>query len=158
MTDKEFKRLSRRELIDIIYELQKQNEEKGAQIKRIQSELDDKTIKISNAGSIAEAAISLNKVFETAQSAAEQYLESVQKAAEESKAKQEEIKLQGEKLLEEAKKQAEETVSSAKEQAQNILDEAEEQSKQKWTEFESRANDLIKAHKELQNLMEGNGK
>ncbi len=158
MTDKEFKRLSRRELIDIIYELQKQNEEKDAQIKRIQSELDDKTIKISNVGSIAEAAISLNNVFETAQSAADQYLESVQKAAEETKAKQEQTKLQQEKLLEEAKKQAEETVSSAKEQAQKILDESEEQAKQKWTEFESRANDLIKAHKELQNLMGGNGK
>lgn len=158
MTDKEFKRLSRRELIEIIYELQKQNSEKDAEIKKIQTELDDRTLKISNAGSIAEAAIGLNKVFETAQAAADQYLESIRKAEETNAAKQEELKQQQEKLLEDAKKQAEETVTSAKEQSQKILDEAEKQVAQKWTEFERRADDLIKAHKELQNLMGGNDK
>ncbi len=158
MTDKEFKRLSRRELIDIIYELQKQNSEKDAQIEKIQTELDDRTLKISNAGSIAEAALGLNKVFEMAQAAADQYLESIRKAEEANAAKQEELKQQQEKLLEEAKKQAEETVTSSKEQAQKILDEAEKQVAEKWSEFERRADDLIQAHKELQNLMGGNDK
>ena len=39
--------------------------------------LNDRTITIENAGSIAEASLKLNKVFEAAQKAADDYLESI---------------------------------------------------------------------------------
>ena len=74
MTDKELQHLSRVELIEIIYELQKQNEAAAAQVKRLEKALADREIHISNAGSIAEAAMGLNGVFEAAQAAADQYL------------------------------------------------------------------------------------
>ena len=70
MTDKELKHLSRAELIDIIYELQKQSEEKDAQMQNMQAALNERTLRISKAGSIAEAAIGVNGVFEAAQAAA----------------------------------------------------------------------------------------
>ena len=37
----------------------------------------DRTLRLEQVGSIAEAALSLNRVFEAAQAAADQYLESV---------------------------------------------------------------------------------
>ena len=83
MTDKELQHLSRVELIEIIYELQKQNEAAAAQVKRLEKALADREIHISNAGSIAEAAMGLNGVFEAAQAAADQYLLSLQAAAAE---------------------------------------------------------------------------
>ena len=42
-----------------------------------------KNIILNNAGSIAEASLKLNKVFETAQAAADQYVESVKSMARE---------------------------------------------------------------------------
>ena len=67
MTDKELRHLSHLELIDIIYELQKQNDASAAQIEALQSKLAEKEIRIAKASSIAEAAIGINGVFETAQ-------------------------------------------------------------------------------------------
>lgn len=84
MTDKELRRLSRVDLIDVIYELEKQNAEYQAQIQRLQEALDDKNLKISSAGSIAEAALKLNGVFEAAQAAADQYVASLRAVCEEA--------------------------------------------------------------------------
>jgi hypothetical protein len=47
------------------------------QIKDLQGQLEEKELKISRAGSIAEASVSLSRVFEEAQKAADQYLENV---------------------------------------------------------------------------------
>lgn len=80
MTDKELKRLSRVELIDIIYELQKQKDAADVRVAQLQEKLNQRELRIAQAGSIAEAAIGLNGVFEAAQAAADQYLHSIQTA------------------------------------------------------------------------------
>ena len=82
MTDKEFKRLSRADLIDIIYALQRQKEAAEAQAEQLRQRLDEKEIRIAKAGSIAEAALQINGIFEAAQAAADQYLTSVRANAE----------------------------------------------------------------------------
>ena len=78
MTDKELKRLSRRELLEMLIA-------QGKQLQILQKKLDDaeaalrsKEITMNKAGSIAEAALRLNGVFEAAEAACAQYLESVQ--------------------------------------------------------------------------------
>ena len=82
MTDKEFRRLTREELVDIIYELQKTQEQLRAENEELKKQLADKKLKMENAGSIAEAALALNGVFEAAQEAADQYLAQVRAANE----------------------------------------------------------------------------
>ena len=74
MTDKEFKRLSRAQLIDIIYQLQLQMDKLAEQNRELERELEDKRLRLSNAGNIAEAALKINDCFNSAQRAAEQYL------------------------------------------------------------------------------------
>lgn len=77
MTDKELRRLSRRELMEIIYQ-QKKNEQKlQARLERAEQKLQEREIHISQAGSIADAALALNGIFEAAQQAADDYLRSV---------------------------------------------------------------------------------
>lgn len=78
MTDKELRKLSRRELVDILCELQRRNDTLSEQNTQLRQELEDKALRLSTAGSIAEAALRVNGVFEAAQAAAEQYLASVQ--------------------------------------------------------------------------------
>ena len=77
MTDKELKRLSRAELLELLLEQVEENEALRAEIADLKGQLEDRVIKIEKAGSIAEAALRLNGVFEAAEAAAKQYLDSL---------------------------------------------------------------------------------
>ena len=78
MTDKEFKRLSRSQLIEIIYQLQLKQEELTADNERLSKELADKRLLVDKAGNIAEAALEIHNVMQAAQAAADHYLEEIQ--------------------------------------------------------------------------------
>ncbi|MCD7829990.1 MAG: hypothetical protein LUG58_06085 [Clostridiales bacterium] len=87
MAEKELRRMSRTELIEIIYALQQneralreENERLQARNDQLQAQLDDKLLRIEESGSIAEAALSLNHIFESADRAARQYLMSIHAA------------------------------------------------------------------------------
>ena len=67
MLDKELKNLSRRELVDIIYQMKKNEEQLLEQVSVLEKNLQDKRIRISEAGSIAEAAADITKIFSVAQ-------------------------------------------------------------------------------------------
>lgn len=101
MADKELRRMNRSELIEIIYALQQNEELLRQENQRLREELDEKRIKIENAGSIAEASLSLSHIFEDAQKAADLYLTSVRQAEEEKRAALEEARGMRDKLNEE---------------------------------------------------------
>ncbi len=77
ITEKELKRMSRGELIEIIAAQKKRELQLEQQLKEAEQQLAERNLKISNAGSIAEAALILSGIFEAAQAAADTYLESV---------------------------------------------------------------------------------
>ena len=85
MTDKEFKRLSRYQLIDIIYQFQLKQNELIAENERLAKELRDKRLRVTEAGNIAEAALSIHNVMQAAQDAADGYLEEIRIMREETK-------------------------------------------------------------------------
>ena len=124
MTDKELRRLSRAELIDILFELQTQNEALAAQNQNLAAQLKNRQLEMSESGSIAEAALRVNGVFEAAQAAADQYL----LCAKESLSV-------AERRLAEAKRQADEIVQEAELQAQKLLDTANARLDSSWSQF-----------------------
>lgn len=77
MTDKELKRLNRAQLLELLIMQIEENEKLKEELESARAELSRREISINNAGSIAQAALVLNKVFEAADMAAQQYLESV---------------------------------------------------------------------------------
>lgn len=79
MTDKELKRLSRAELLEMLLAQVEENEKLKMRLKEMQTQLDSRQIMIDKAGSIAEAAMQLNGVFQAAENAAAQYLENIQR-------------------------------------------------------------------------------
>lgn len=91
MTDKEFKRLSRYQLIDIIYQFQLQIDKLTEQKQELERELADKRLRLSNAGNIADAALEINDCFRSAQNAAEQYLYEIKAIREEAEAERQRI-------------------------------------------------------------------
>ena len=107
MTDKEFKRLGRAQLIDIIYQFQLQVDKLTEENRNLERELADKRIRLSNAGNIADAALEINNCFRSAQSAAEQYLNEIKAIREETKAERE-------RILSQARAEAEAIIADAK--------------------------------------------
>lgn len=53
MTDRELRRLTREDLLDIIYELQRRTQQLEQENETIRKQLSDRTVKLENAGSIA---------------------------------------------------------------------------------------------------------
>ena len=77
MISKEMKKLNRRELVDIIYQMKKNEQQMQEEIATLQASLQDKRIRFSSVGSIAEAAAEITKVFSAAQGTADLYLQEI---------------------------------------------------------------------------------
>ena len=107
MTDKEFKKLSRAQLIDIIYQLQLQIDKLTEQNQELERELADKRLRLQSAGNIADAALEINNCFRSAQNAAEQYLNEI-------KAIHKETEEERQRILAEAKAEAEIIIANPK--------------------------------------------
>ena len=118
MAGKELRHMSRGELIDVIYALKKQQEELAAENEELRQQLSQRELKLQKAGSIAEAAMSLNQVFEAAQQAADQYLQSVYAncgdAEEMAKGILADANAQAQNTLEQARRQSETLLSQAR--------------------------------------------
>lgn len=77
MTDKELRRLSRTELLEMLIGQMEENEELKKRLEKAEEELANRQIVIQESGTLAEAAMKLNGVFEAADRAARQYLENI---------------------------------------------------------------------------------
>lgn len=110
MTDKEFRKLKRGDLVAIIYEYQKQQELLIKENEELKEKLGSKELKISEAGSIAEAVAEMNHLFETAQKTADDYVEQVKLSVGDAEKKASEI-------IAEARKKADEIIAEARKKA-----------------------------------------
>lgn len=117
MTDKELKRLSRADLIDIIYQLQQNEENLIKMNEELKASLASKEMKIKSAGSIAEAAVSVSNVFEKAQQAADIYLSELHRLNEDEEAffktKMDEAQAEADKIVAEGKAKANAMIAKA---------------------------------------------
>lgn len=147
MAEKELRRMSREELVEIIYALQQNQQTLEEQNHALQAKLDERTLKWQKAGSLAEAALSLNGVFESAQAAADQYLASVQAGEEEARARAEEITA-------DARRQADELLADAKREADNLTAQAKQDADKQWDIFRSKVCAAVKVSPELAELLQ----
>lgn len=106
MKDKQLKKLSRQELLELLLEQTRTVEKLEAELAEKNAALENKRIITESSGSLAEAVIGLNGVMEAAQKAAEQYLENMELMKKET---EDECK----ELLEKARAEAERIVSEA---------------------------------------------
>lgn len=83
MTDKELRRLNRRELLEMLIAETEENTRLRSELEQAREKLADRRILLEESGSMAEAALRLNGVLEAADKAALQYLENVRRMAQE---------------------------------------------------------------------------
>lgn len=144
MADKELKRMNRGELIEIIYQYRIQVDDLTAQVKKLTDELDERRLRMEKAGSIAEAAISVNKVFEAAQQAAEQYLYSIKSANEENEESADGLCEAADEIIENAKKEAEKIKQEAERKYSELIAKGEKEYAQMLAQAERKCDDMRK--------------
>ena len=113
MMNKELKKLSRRELVDIIYQMKKNEQQMQEEIAALQKSLEDKRIRVSAAGSISEAAADITQVFSSAQMTADLYLHEIT-------CMKKETEQECAKMLEDARKQVQEILADGAKQYANL--------------------------------------
>ena len=79
MNQKDLKRLSRRDLLEMLLELSKENEQLRQRNSELENQLADRMLTLTNSGSLAEAVLHLNGVFQAAQEACDQYVYNVKR-------------------------------------------------------------------------------
>ena len=79
MNEKDFRKLKRVELYEIMLAQAEEIDDLRAQLATAKKELENKRIDIQQSGSIAEASLKLTKVFEEAQKAADLYLSNIKR-------------------------------------------------------------------------------
>ncbi len=146
MTDNEIKKLSRAELLEILIEQTKEREAEKKQLLELQEKLMSRDIKISQAGSIAEASLQLSGIFEAAQEAAKQYLENIERLDLDRQ-------VECEKAKNEAQKQADEILAQAHREAEAIVSKANQEANRYWTEVSEKLEKFYNDHKGLRELL-----
>lgn len=146
MNERELKKLSRVELLEMLLDLSKENEGLTAQVEALRRDLEDRRIDLEKAGSIANAALALNGIFEAAQAAADQYLVSVRAKAEENGPVpvEAEYEAQAQRMLEETQAKCD-----------AMLAEAQEQIDRRWQRLLEQIDALHLSSPELEELLRG---
>lgn len=110
MTPKELKRLSRGDLLEMLLDLSKENEQLRKENLDLRKQIVDRTLVIENSGSLAEAAMHLNGVFEAAQKACDQYRMNIMQISDDLERKTRE---DCESMLAQAREEAQRILASA---------------------------------------------
>ncbi|MBQ8556998.1 MAG: DNA repair protein [Clostridia bacterium] len=100
MTDKELRKLSRTELLEILIAQGRENLALQQQLEEARAALESRRLEIAECGSIAEASLKLSGVFAAAQQAIDQYRENCERECE--------------AMLEAARRQAEDILALAR--------------------------------------------
>jgi len=82
MSEKELRHLKRSELIEIIYQLKKNEEKLLAENSELKRQLEEREIKIQNLGTLSEAALALSDIFSAADKAAEIYINEIKRRSD----------------------------------------------------------------------------
>lgn len=154
MTDKEFKKLRRDELIEVIYQLQQNEKNLLQEVATLQKKLAERRTKIEEVGSIAEASMVLNGVFEAAQAAADQYVQQVKELNENAAG-------HSQMIIDDANRQAEDILEDARLESAEMINKAEidcavmrRQAQTDCDEMRGKITEILNAHEALRSLLD----
>lgn len=116
MIERDLKKMSRTELLELLLEQSRQLEAAQQELEQTRQEQEIRRLELTDAGSIAEAALRINGVFEAAQAAADQYLESIRRFEVEREALCKKAKEEGQQQAERILRETEQTCKTMEEE------------------------------------------
>jgi len=140
MTLEQLKKKSKEDLAEMILAQEKEMGMLTEELAAVKQKLRDRTIRIENCGSIADASLLLTNVFTEAQTAADRYLENVERVQRETEQYCREAsgkaKETADRMVSEAQKKSEEILRATARQAKELLNKAASEAETKKTEAE----------------------
>lgn len=146
MTEKEMKKLSRTDLLRMLIDQGEEMKVLKEELEKAKAEISEREIKMTEAGSIAEAALKINGVFEAAQAASQQYLENVKHLSE----RQDALARIKER---ETREKCERQILETKEKCDAMIAKAEKESKVYWEDVSKRLEKFYNEHIGLRELL-----
>ena len=136
MTDRQLRKASRPDLLQLLLEEKRSNEALRAQLEQLQLQLESRQMRMNQAGSLAEAALKLSGIFDAADSACQYYTENIRTLS----GRQEEI----------CRKMEQET----REKCDRMLEQAKQMTRVYWEEYKEKCGRYMKSMEEAQLRME----
>ena len=136
MTERELRKLSRADLLELLLAQRRENEQLRCALDQAQAQLTDRTIKIDKAGSLAEASLQLGGIFAAAQDSCQYYIDNI-------------------KLLSERQNQiCQQMERETKEKCDRMVAEAEVKSQKYWEDSSAKIRQLVESFEGLQQMMD----
>lgn len=168
MTERDLKKMSRSDLLEMLIEQGKELEEVKQQLEKAQAELADRRIVLDNAGSIAEASLAVNGVFLAAQAAADEYLTNIKElnqrqdeiiaarekiSVEKAERMQNDTAARCSRLEEETKSRCSALENETAQKCARMEEESRVRSEAWWSNVQERLRTLYESQSELKTLM-----
>ncbi|MBR5309644.1 MAG: hypothetical protein IKU42_00790 [Oscillospiraceae bacterium] len=157
MTEKEMKKLSRTDLLQMLIDQSEELKTVKEKLEKAEAELAKKEITLGEAGSIAEAALKINGVFEAAQAAGQQYLESIKSMSEKqdalSRIQERETREKCERQIDETQKFCASLESETRIKCAEMKRKAESESRVYWDDVSRRLEKFYNDHAGLKELL-----
>lgn len=169
MNGKELRRMSRGELLQALIERTRENAwlrekltDAQSALEQAKAELADRTMALTESGSIAEAALKINGVFEDAQQAAGDYLNAIQQLKREQEQKTgdalAEAQRQAEEILQQARAKSAQMEKDAQRRCDELIRIAERDARHNWDEMDRRMKQLSEDNAALREMLQGGKK
>jgi len=167
MTDKDLRKLNRTELLELLIGQAKENEtlkgqlsERDARITELESQVQQRAIIIEKAGSIAEASLQLNGVFEAAQKAAQEYIDNVnlqyRNREETARRAEAETNAKVEQMLRQAERRCKLLESATARRCEEMTEKARTESQEYWLKVSEKIDEYIRQRADLRELLSVN--
>ncbi|MCI5648482.1 MAG: hypothetical protein ACI4EG_15000 [Fusicatenibacter sp.] len=157
MTEKELRKLSRADLLEMLIEQSTEIQMLREKLSAAEAALQEKELKIDKAGSIAEAALQLNGIFEAAQAASQQYIDNIKMLNERQEAlcklRDQESREQAAQRLSEAERKSTTLEYETKVQCAEMVQKAKVESQVYWDELSGKLETFYQEHVGLQELL-----
>ena len=129
MNEQDLRKLNRSELLEILIQQGEELESLREKLQDHELQLQSRKLQVEQAGSIAEAAVSLSGVFEAAEEAAAQYLENIREHSEKQASYTEEAR----QLLEKTRIQCAEMKAQTAAECEKMTQKAKKEALSYWT-------------------------
>lgn len=145
MNTKELRKLSRKDLLEILLEQTKRIEELEIELEKVKFELNERKVSLKNIGSLAEASLVLSNIFKAADETASIYIKNIEELAKkEEKNTKKELRALKKKKLAEIDKECLKRISNAEKEIQKMKKENNNEVKEKNKQNKKNNSEKIK--------------
>lgn len=164
MKDKALRRLSRADLLELLIERTRENDQMKARIAELEaqllsagSQLEERRIAIDNAGSLAEAALQVNGMIDAAQRTANQYLENIERMQKEQTQTclrlEKESRERADRMIAETERKCAAMEGEARARCDEMMKTAEREAGRNWEELSTRLTQISQENESVRALL-----